>query len=246
MGNLTVYNVGNRIMNTYLYPIRNGFVMIDTGYEKSYSKVLKRLEKQGVLPDSIKYIFLTHAHDDHAGFLNEMLNDFSDLKVIANEKAVPVLLKGQNSFIGGCSSIRSFLFCRFMAVFGKSKHLFPKLDKNNIDRIITVSEENSHEIEKLLDGRILFTPGHTTDSISLIKDDIIFCGDSSMNGFPSKKRITVWVENKTEFKNSWNKIIVSGAKNIYPAHGQPFDIKELKNNIHFTDNIKQYSLGNGE
>ena len=204
-------------------------------------------KKEGIiLKENETNIIYDYIFDNYIEIYNNNNYDFSDLKVIANEKAVPVLLKGQNSFIGGCSSIRSFLFCRFMAVFGKSKHLFPKLDKNNIDRIITVSEENSHEIEKLLDGRILFTPGHTTDSISLIKDDIIFCGDSSMNGFPSKKRITVWVENKTEFKNSWNKIIVSGAKNIYPAHGQPFDIKELKNNIHFTDNIKQYSLGNGE
>ena len=233
-------------MNTYLYPLKNGYAMIDTGYEKSYTKVLKRLAKQGISPEKIKYIFLTHAHDDHAGFLNEMLNDFPNLKVIANEKAVPILLKGQNPFIGGCSSIRAFLFCKLMALSGNGKHLFPKLDKKNVDRIITVCKNNSVEIEQLLEGRILFTSGHTSDSISLIKGDIIFCGDSAMNGFPSRQRITVWVENKTDFKASWNTIIASGAKMIYPAHGKPFDVKELEKNIHFTDKIKQYSLGKGE
>ena len=36
---MKIYNAGNRVMNTYLYQTKDGFVMIDTGYENNYSKV---------------------------------------------------------------------------------------------------------------------------------------------------------------------------------------------------------------
>lgn len=38
---MKIYNVGSRIMNTYIYPIESGYVMIDTGYEHSFKNVRK-------------------------------------------------------------------------------------------------------------------------------------------------------------------------------------------------------------
>ncbi len=68
-------------MNTYIYHTVNGYIMIDTGYEHSMKNVEKRANKQGIAFSEIKYIFLTHAHDDHAGFLNELLSKCPELKV---------------------------------------------------------------------------------------------------------------------------------------------------------------------
>ena len=42
---MEIRNAGNRIMNTWLYPIEGSWVMIDTGYENSYASVLKKLQK---------------------------------------------------------------------------------------------------------------------------------------------------------------------------------------------------------
>ena len=96
---MNIYNAGSRIVNTYIYPISGGYVMIDTGYENGYKKFCKRLKKQNISLESIKYLFLTHAHDDHAGFLNELLINAPWLMVIVSDKAKPVLQKGQNSFL---------------------------------------------------------------------------------------------------------------------------------------------------
>ena len=92
---MVIRNAGNRIMNTWLYPIEDGWVMVDTGYENSYQKVLKRLNKLLIKPEEVRYLFLTHAHDDHAGFLNELLGKNNDLKVIMSDKSMPILKKGQ-------------------------------------------------------------------------------------------------------------------------------------------------------
>ena len=73
---MKIYNAGNRIMNTYLYRIKDGYVMIDTSW------------------DDVKYIFLTHAHDDHAGFLKEVLDKHANITCIISGTAFPVLAKG--------------------------------------------------------------------------------------------------------------------------------------------------------
>ena len=83
---------------------------------------------------NIKYIFLTHAHDDHAGFLNELLGRNKELKVIMSNKAMTTLKRGQNSFEGGCSTFLAWIFCKFLGVFGKAGHLFPAIEDKYEDR----------------------------------------------------------------------------------------------------------------
>ena len=222
-----IYNVGNRIMNTYVYQTSVGYIIVDTGYEHSLANVEKKLNKQGIELSDIKYVFLTHAHDDHAGFLNELLGKNNNLKVIMSDKAMPTLNRGQNSFEGGCSTAFAWMFCKFMGLVGKAEHRFPPIEDRYNDRFIEITDENKSEAETLLEGEILFTPGHTSDSISLKLGDIIFCGDAAMNGLPSSKRLIIWIENVTDFEKSWEQLISTNAETIYPAHGKPFPKSNL-------------------
>ena len=222
-----IYNVGNRIMNTYVYQTLVGYIMVDTGYEHSLTSVEKKLNKQGIDLLDVKYVFLTHAHDDHAGFLNELLSKNADLKVIMSDKAMPTLKRGHNSFEGGCSTTLAWVFCKLMGLVGKSEHRFPPIQDCYNDRFIEISKENKSELEALLEGEILFTPGHTADSISLKLGDIVFCGDAAMNGLPSSKRLIIWVENVADFEKSWEQLISTDAKTIFPAHGKPFPKSDL-------------------
>ena len=221
------YNAGSRIMNTYVYHASVGYIMVDTGYEHSLSSVEKKLNKQGIKLSEINYVFLTHAHDDHAGFLNELLGKNTGLKVIMSDKAMQTLKCGQNSFKGGCSTAFAWIFCKLMGHVGKSEHRFPPIEERYNDRFIEITMENKSELEALLEGEILFTPGHTSDSISLKLGDIIFCGDAAMNGLPSSKRITIWIENTADFEKSWEQLISTDAETIYPAHGKPFPKSDL-------------------
>ena len=100
---MTLINLGNRVVNNFLISSDIGYILIDTGYAGSFPRFMKKLEKNHIRPEEIKYIFLTHAHDDHAGFLNDVLSA-TDADVILHSKAVDGLKRGQNSFEGGCSS----------------------------------------------------------------------------------------------------------------------------------------------
>lgn len=239
---MMIKNAGDRIMNTWLYPIGDGWVMVDTGYENSYRKVLKRLDNLLIKSGDVRFIFLTHAHDDHAGFLESWMTDHPQTRVIAHEGAIGGLRRGQNSFDGGCSTLFAFLFCRLMALLGNRAHRYPGLTEEHLSKIVTLDEDVLPEVERTLQGKILFTPGHTADHISLLVDGNLFCGDAAMNGIPSSHRITIWVEDKNAFEGSWERILASGAKKICPAHGAPFEPEELARNKKRIQSIRLYPL----
>lgn len=182
-----IQNLGGRIVNNWLYRYADGYVLIDTGYENGYKHFCKQLKKKGIAPQDIHYLFLTHAHDDHAGFLNELLAAIPNLTVIA--------------------------------------------------------DENVHDSDKVLGGKIIRTPGHTADSMSLLLNDgTLFCGDAAMNGFPSVNNVTIWAEDMRDFARSWEKIITLKPKKIYPGHGKPFPVSALQKNLAKLNKVKLYPL----
>ena len=235
-----IYNLGNRVVNNYLVSLdEGGYLLIDTGYAEYYSAFRKRLRKISVDPREIKYVFLTHAHDDHDGFLNEVLA-ITDAQVILHPKAIDGLLKGQNSFEGGCSSRLAWLFCQVLALFGKGEHKYPPLKQEYMNRLITI---DSVEFKSLkLPFQVIETPGHTADHISLFKDGILFCGDAAMNNFPSIKRTIIWIEDLQQYKDSWNKMINIKPTTIYPAHGKPFPARDLERFQKHLDKVRLYPV----
>lgn len=242
-----MFNAGNRIVNNWLYPIQDGFVLIDTGYKNGFKHFKKQISKFNIKINDIRYIFLTHAHDDHVGFLNEILKESPNTRIIMHDKALEVLYKGQNSFIGGCTGRTAFIFCQIMKLFGKGGHCFPPLKQEFEKKCILVSDNNRKDIEKELNGKIIATPGHTYDSISLLLNNgILFCGDSAMNGFPSIHKITIFAEDKMEFAQSWETIIKIKPSMIYPGHGKPFEYSSLEQNLHYTRKITLYPLHNSK
>lgn len=237
---MRVINIGNKIINTYAIKLDEGWLLIDTGYSQQFQSFIKKLSKHKIRISDISYVFLTHAHDDHAGFLDELLKH-SDAKVILHKKAVQRLKIGQNSFEGGCTSCLALVFCYMMKLIGKGEHTFPPV--NRPDRYIILTDDVQRNIEDELSCKILHLPGHTKDSIGILFDDrSLFCGDGAMNGFPSLSKITIWIENLEEYKESWKTILNNNPMKIYPSHGKPFLKKDLEKNIHKIDSIKLYPL----
>lgn len=229
---MKIVNAGGRIVNNYLYPVEGGYVLVDTGYAGAFPRFLKRLRRAGIDVRAISYVFLTHAHDDHAGFLNEVLHAAPHAKVVAHSAALVGLRRGQNSFAGGCTSRLALGFCRLMKLLGHGEHRFPPLETSLEERFVAITAENREALEIALGGLILETPGHTEDSISLLlPDGSLFCGDVAMNGFPSLHKITIWMENRADFCTSWEALIRLQPKCIYPGHGRPMPVRALAKNL---------------
>ena len=59
-----------------------------------------------------------------------------------------------------------------------------------------------------------------------------------MNGVPSSRRVTIWVENTDAFGRSWDLLLAEGAKALYPAHGRPFPPEDLRKNRPFLSRVR--------
>ena len=219
-----IVNLGSRVVNNYLVPMESGYILIDTGYDGSFPRFMRMLEKHRVSPKEIRYVFLTHAHDDHAGFLNEVLA-VTDAAVILHPDAVEGLRRGQNSFEGGCSSLTAFLFCKILALFGHGEHRYPAIQDAYLDRLVPIDSERFRALG--FPYEILRTPGHTADHIALLVGDKLFCGDAAMNVFPSVRRTIIWIEDLRQYKQSWAEILRKAPSTLYPGHGKPFSTADL-------------------
>ncbi len=217
------------ITKTYLVPCDNGFLLIDTGYETDYGKFRKKLEKVGVDISRIKYILLTHYHDDHSGFANKLKYEFG-IPLIVQKKSVSLLADGDSGEEEGGEYVTKrmkFLFSVFEK-FHKSFQ-YPPVLVNGEDIIVDGDDQSA--LRKIgIAADILFTPGHSADSMSVLCDDgTAFVGDAAMNYLKftgTHYRPIYYIDLKAVYK-SIRKLLSAGAKTIVPAHGNAFSADKL-------------------
>ncbi len=165
----------------------------------------------------------------------------TETTIILHSEAIERLKERHNRFIGGCSNTLALLFCKFISLLNKGKHVFPPV---NLSSNIIMANEHSNFFRIIgIPADILMLPGHTNDSIGLLLEkDKSFCGDAAMNNFPSIARNIICIENLDDYQKSWDTLISSKAKMIYPGHGKPFPIKDLVRFRHSMDGKQLYPL----
>jgi hydroxyacylglutathione hydrolase len=113
---------------------------------------------------------------------------------------------------------------------GHSVEFEPTANIHDQDMIIT--EDNDTFLRSIgIEGKIIVTPGHSDDSISLALDDgRFFTGDLNENWlkFTGAGLRPIHLTDEDELIESWGKIIDIGAKHIYPGHGTSFGVDELQ------------------
>ena len=224
-------NIGGYVLNNYLLETPEGVIAIDTGYPGGADAFHRRFTRRWPLAE-LKYLFLTHHHDDHAGFLHDLLG-MCDARVVLHPLALPHLLAGRSAEPPGAgySSRPASWFSLIKKDFG-----FPPADPGA--RAILVASEADQPFERLgLPIRILHLPGHTADSIGLYLTETgqLFSGDAAMNAVISVARHTIWIEDPARFGESWDRMLSLSPSRIYPAHGTPFPPSDLQKYRHYLD-----------
>jgi glyoxylase-like metal-dependent hydrolase (beta-lactamase superfamily II) len=103
---------------------------------------------------------------------------------------------------------------------------------------ILVSQETSlQQLGIGLDGKIVATPGHSPDSISVaLSDGDWLVGDAAANmfQFAGTRYCVIMLDDLDQYYQSWTKMLEAGAEQIFPAHGKPFPADQLRKNINRT------------
>jgi glyoxylase-like metal-dependent hydrolase (beta-lactamase superfamily II) len=210
----------------YLLSGKDGYLQVDTGYERDYPAYRRGLARLGIDICKIKYLLLTHHHDDHAGFLNELSRD-APVRIIAHEQAASLLSDGENDRTRGGGYVNRFI----QQVASLKMHLdphwtltFPPFILRPQDLLLT-GDENALLRELGIPGQVLYTPGHCIDHLSLVLDSgEAFCGDAAANflTWAGTRHCTVFMTDMEAAYCSWQRLLEAGAKTIYPAHGRCF------------------------
>jgi glyoxylase-like metal-dependent hydrolase (beta-lactamase superfamily II) len=202
-------------------------LLIDTSYPGYYRQFEKKVAELGIATSEIKYLLLTHHHDDHAGFAAELVR-CTGCQVIANRNAVSALKEGKAEETIKPVNRRIQIVMTFYMLFHKEFKFEPVV---LAERDILIEGDNDSVLKGIgIDGVILHTPGHTKDSICvLLSDGSAFVGDAAMNflRWTGVGHRPIYIEDINTVYESWRKLRERGARVIYPAHGRPFPATRL-------------------
>lgn len=203
------------LLNTNCYLVEddvenNGFsAVIDPGGDPSFIK--KSIEQ--TLPQPLTHIILTHGHFDHVGALNDIHKLYPNAKIAISEKTkISTSSVKQQAryllgeyYLGTCYDSQEFEI--------PQPNLLLK-DGDNIGPF-----------------KVLYTPGHTMDSICLYSEEhsVLLSGDTLF--YESYGRTDVGGSLK-DMRVSLKKILALPSKVIVlPGHGQSTTIGDEKNQL---------------
>ena len=208
---------------TNCYVIKHeGAILIDAGMPGKFNEFSKGLKNAGIHPEEIKAIVITHCHWDHIGCAKK-IKDMTAAKVVVQKYEKNILIKGEPLLPPAVT--------RWGKIFGP---LIKGLSKKHLTEpceVDIVIEEEDYSLEQFgIKGKIVFTPGHSPGSVSVVLDSgEAFVGDMAMNGLSLTigPNLPIFAEDMSALRNSWKKLIDMGVKQVYPAHGKPFPVEKM-------------------
>jgi len=212
--------------NDFLITLSDGYLLIDTGYYHKFDQFVAELKKAEIDLEEIRFLLLTHHHDDHVGFAREFLLK-SPAKLIVHKNALPFLGLGIHD---GRGEHWNHWVHRMLSPLSKVlNHQFPRLHVREDDVII--ANGYSKALRKIgLEADLISTPGHSSDSTSIVTDDgVAIVGDTAMNllNLGETRYLPFFIQDIEELFRSWRKLVSFGTKYVYPSHGRPFVVEKL-------------------
>ena len=221
--------------SVYLLPCQDGYLQVDAGYEHDYPIYRKYLSKTGIALESVRYLVLTHHHDDHSGFLNNLTRDTA-ITIIAHKQAEALLKTGMNDKTRGGGYVNGLIKLGAgikMRLDPRWSLTFPPFTLREQDILLTGDDDQVLR-DLGLAGRVLYTPGHCVDHIAIVLDSgEAFCGDAAASFllWAGTRYCTVFMTDMDVAYGSWKKMLEAGAQTVYPAHGRPFSAEKLRQNL---------------
>ncbi len=199
-----------------------GAVVIDPGLWGG--RVLRRLlRRTGIRPAEVRLILLTHGHIDHVGSAAD-LRRLTGAPVAAHRLEQGWLESGFVAVPGGVTPWGRVLAAAMRPVAARLR--FPPVRAD-----ILLDDMPASLAGYGLPGQVIFTPGHSPGSVSIVLDSgEAFVGDMAIGGsaFRPRPGMPVLADDPQALRRSWERVIAAGATMIYSGHGRPFPVERLR------------------
>ncbi|KAG8892084.1 hypothetical protein FRB99_002967, partial [Tulasnella sp. 403] len=224
--------------NTYLIGKRPPWVLIDVGEGKAeYTQVLEEAIRQelrdverpwGIL---VSDIIITHRHGDHHGGLPSVLSLLRDLCDSPSSYTPPRLHKfplaeggSMHRFIRKSTLMMDTSLQDMEKVLDTARDLYVQAESGK--QAPYFHDLHDRQVFTMRDGttlEIIHTPGHTSDSVSLIlqEEQAMFTGDMVLgHGTAVFEDLSQYMTSLTLMRDTLRSLDDSDAKRrIYPGHG---------------------------
>ena len=190
----------HRLSNTYALELdSNEVVLVDVGNFDT-TNFLKWLADED---KKLTYVLLTHEHADHCCGL-DALHKTHPFQLICTSKCAENIKNSRQNFSFYLEEISTFEVA--------------------LEDILIVKD---YEV-KMIGGQsftFIATPGHSPGGMCILTDDLLFTGDTILNGI--KSPLTFPHSNRKEYQISIEKMkaILKGGMTLYPGHDSPFSFQ---------------------
>lgn len=190
-------------------------VLVDTGTKNHGEIILQKIINYGLKPTDIKLIILTHTHFDHVANAH-FLKKKTGAKVVVHENEKESLARGFTAIPKG-----TLPFTRISSWLGRN--MVPFIGKYKAVNADIVVNEKLDLSPWNIDGYVMYTPGHTSGSVSVILGKKALTGDAFFNRgyniiFPP------FANSPETLLKTWQKLFDLGIEEIIPGHGKKFKV----------------------
>lgn len=193
---INVVNVGYDSTNYYVLAHTSPALLIDVGFPQTLPKLQHTAKRAGIDLARIPFFLCTHYHPDHAGAAEEVQRLGIRL----------VILELQLEAAAG------------LGTYMKPDQHFVPIAVGNALRL-AISDSRAFLRGLGLEGEIVYTPGHSDDSMTLVLDDgAAFTGDLPPPFLAGE-------EPDDPVRRSWDVIRAAHATMVYPGHGPSMPLR---------------------
>jgi len=230
-----------RFAAAYLMVDQGRAVFIENNTSHAVPLLLQALKEQGLKPDCVDYVIITHVHLDHAGGSSALMKACPGARLLAHPRAARHIIDP------------SKLVSSAKQVYGEAifKKLYGEIEPISAERVQVIEDETvlSWQSRKL---RFFYTRGHANHHFC-IHDSVsngVFTGDSFGIYYPDvggKPPFVFVTTSPTDFdpdeaQKSFEKIVATGAERAYLTHfGEIRDLarvkKELSDQMRFSASL---------
>jgi len=221
-GNLTdeVLTISLPLCNYHLLGDRSGYLLVDAGARGQYRMFAAALARQGIRPDQIKLIVVTHAHFDHVGNLHAIQSDCG-CPVVAHVKEAEILREGKTVIPPGLDRVGKVLSPigrRVPWLFG-----FKPVAGDHVSSDLSLPKEYGFAVT------VVPTPGHTVGSVSVVQDTGTACVGDLMTShwLVGRDLVCHFGDDEGTVYESWRALLRMDVHTFLPAHGNPISAVQI-------------------